>query len=79
MTDSEKYWAEVTALYEKLEDAHKLLFSLDTDVYYFLPVGDSVEIYHGGDGEPPLLHANLPVREARAKWRKLVSEGFYPR
>lgn len=88
MTKSEKnkirnkelraYFAELEILCKRLEKAHVLHFQHDDGTYYFLPVGEEVEVYWECDGEPPHLYAVEPKATARARYKKLLSEDFAP-
>ena len=78
MTKAElkKLFAEMDALSTKLEAAYCLHFLHDDGTYYFLPVGEAVEVYYEGDGEPPHFQTKEPRAAARARYRKLLTEGF---
>jgi len=80
MTNSElkEYFAELDALSTRLEKAHVLHFQHDDGTYYFLPVGEEVEVYWECDGEPPHLYAKEPKADARTRYKQLLSEDFSP-
>lgn len=72
-----QYFAEYGRVVEELKRAHVLHFPHDTDSMYFLVVGeDAVRVHHEADGELGLEGRLLTKAAARAKWRKLLNQGW---